>query len=250
VFSTSALIWLIRPLMAAESPEPSTSVVVSFVMAFAGGLSRISGVPGFDCPPGYTAFQFVFVLLQASAFGGIFTGFAVALDYESGFAWRLLLAAPRREGIVVGYVIGGLARCVATVTFVTGAALVAGMRIDGGGLDLVGLYGLALLVNVTATLFSCGLAMRARSMQAGPAMQIPVFLIPFLAPVYVPLDLLRGWIHGVASYNPATLLWETGRAFLAGSPEDVLAAFGVAAALVALFVVWALCGLRKAEAAA
>ena len=40
--------------------------------------------------------------------------------------------------------------------------------------------------------------MRLRTMQAGPAMQMPVFLVLFLAPVYVPLDLLSGWLHAVA----------------------------------------------------
>ena len=107
--------------------------------------------------------------------------------------------------------------------------------IDGPAVDLVGLFGLALLVNMASTLFATGVAMRARSMQAGPAMQIPVFIILFLAPVYVPLDLLRGWIHGVASYNPATLLLEAGRALIAGSPEHVLAAFAAAVGLAALF---------------
>ena len=81
---------------------PSMVFPLVFLIAFAGGLSRVSGVPGFDYPPGYTTFQYAFVLLQASAFGGIFTGFAVALDWESGFARRLMLAAPRREGRRVG----------------------------------------------------------------------------------------------------------------------------------------------------
>ena len=57
-------------------------------------------MPGFDFPSGYTAFQFVFVLLQSAAFGGVFTGFGIARDFESGFARRLLLAAPNRIGIV------------------------------------------------------------------------------------------------------------------------------------------------------
>ena len=61
--------------------------------------------------------------------------------------------------------------------------------------------------------------MRLRTMQAGPAMQIPVFLILFLAPVYVPLDLLTGWIHGVASVNPLTALLEAGRGFISGNPS-------------------------------
>ena len=46
--------------------------------AFAGGLSRISHLPAFDFPQGYTAFQFVFVLLQSAAFTGVFTGFGIA----------------------------------------------------------------------------------------------------------------------------------------------------------------------------
>ena len=78
-----------------------------FFTAFAGGLSRVGNVPGFDFPTGYTAFQFVFVLLQSAAFGGVFTGFGIARDFENGFARRLLLAAPNRSGIVLGYALGG-----------------------------------------------------------------------------------------------------------------------------------------------
>jgi ABC-2 type transport system permease protein len=79
-----------------------------FFTAFAGGLSQVQNVPGFDFPDGYTAFQFVFVLLQSAAFGGVFTGFGVARDFEGGFAKRLLLAAPHRSGIVLGYALAAL----------------------------------------------------------------------------------------------------------------------------------------------
>ena len=75
---------------------PSIIFPLFFLIAFAGGLSRISDVPNFHYAPGYTSFQFVFVFLQSAAFGGVFTGFAVARDFDSGFARRLLLSAPRR----------------------------------------------------------------------------------------------------------------------------------------------------------
>ena len=55
---------------------PSIIFPLFFFTAFAGGLSSVGNVPGFDFPSGYTAFQFVFVLLQSAAFGGVFTGFA------------------------------------------------------------------------------------------------------------------------------------------------------------------------------
>jgi len=228
---------------------PAVIFPLFFFTAFAGGLSRISSVPGFDFPPGYTAFQFVFVLCQSAAFGGIFTGFSVARDFESGFARRLFLAAPRREAIVLGYVLAALARAMFTMGLITVVALVVGMQVDGSAIDIFGLYGLALLLNVAAILFAAGVAMRLRTMQAGPAMQMPVFLTLFLAPVYVPLDLLSGWIEAVASVNPATALLEAGRSLISGRPEHVALAFAVGFGLIALFTVWAQRSLRSAERA-
>ena len=228
---------------------PALLFPLFFFTAFAGGLSTISNVPGFDFPTGYTAFQFVFVLLQSAAFGGVFTGFGIARDFETGIGRRLMLASPQRSGIIAGYAIAALARAFITWTILTTVALVAGMEIHGGAVDLVGLYGLAILVNLAAALWAAGVAMRVRSIQGGPLMQLPVFLILFLAPVYVPLDLLQGWIEAVASFNPVTLLVESGRGLISGEPTGILAAFAVAAALVAIFVVWAWTGLRRAEAA-
>ena len=91
--------------------------------------------------------------------------------------------------------------------------------------------------------------MRLRTIQAGPLMQMPVFLILFFAPVYVPHDLLQGWIHGAATVNPLTYLLETGRGFVAGDAPHVAAAFAIALGLGLLFWIWAFRGLRSAEAA-
>ncbi|MFL5959713.1 MAG: ABC transporter permease [Gaiellaceae bacterium] len=220
-----------------------------FFTAFAGGLSHIHDVRGFSYPEGYTAFQFVFVMLQSAAFGGVFTGFGIARDFETGFARRLLLAAPNRSGIVLGYAIAALCRWLVTAAVLTTVAFAVGMKVGGGGVDLPALYVLAAVVNAAAVLWACGVAMRLRSMQAGPIMQMPVFLVLFFAPVYVPLNLLQGWIHAVAVVNPLTRVLEAGRSFVAGSPTDVATAFGAAAGLTLLFSFWALRGLRKAEAA-
>jgi ABC-2 type transport system permease protein len=228
---------------------PSLMFPLFFFVAFAGGLSRIDQVPGFDYPPGYTAFQFVFVLLQSAAFGGVFTGFGIARDFESGFGRRLLLSAPHRTGIVLGYAAAALVRWAVTAAFVTVVALIAGMDVAGSGIDLVGLFTLGLIINLAAVLWAAGVALRLRTMQAGPVMQMPVFLILFFAPVYVPLALLQGWIHDVARVNPITRVLEAGRGFLAGTPTEVGLAFGVAVALVLFFSLWALRGLRSAEQA-
>ena len=228
---------------------PTMLFPLFFFTAFAGGLSQLREIPGFDYPPGYTAFQFVFVLLQSAAFSGVFTGFGVARDFESGFAKRLLLAAPHRSGIVLGYGLAALFRWLVVAVMLTVVALVAGMEIGGGAVDLVGLYGLALLVNFCGFFWAGGIAMRFRTLQAAPLMQMPVFLVLFFAPVYVPLELLEGWIEAVASVNPVTYLLETGRGFVAGDAPHVLGAFAIAIGMGVAFWTWAFLGLRKAEIA-
>ena len=228
---------------------PSVAFPLFFFTAFAGGLSQVRNVPGFDYEPGYTTFQFAFVLLQAAAFGGVFTGFGIARDFENGFARRLLLAAPNRTGIVLGYALAAAVRWVVTAAILTAVALAVGMNVFGGPLDVFGLYLLALLVNVAGILWASGVAMRLRTMQAGPVMQMPVFLTLFFAPVYVPLGLLTGWIEVLATLNPLTYVLEAVRDMLAGGDVDVLLAYGVALALMAAFGAWALRGLRRAEAA-
>jgi ABC-2 type transport system permease protein len=228
---------------------PSLMFPLFFFTAFAGGLSRVEEIPGFDFPDGYTAFQFVFVLLQSAAFAGVFTGFGIARDFESGFMRRLMLAATNRRGIILGYALSTLVRWITVAALMTVVALLARMEIGGNGVDLFGLYVLGLLLNVAGTLWAAGVAMRLRTQQAAPVMQMPVFLVLFFAPVYVPLDLLEGWIHGVASVNPLTALLEAGRGLISGRPELTLAAFAIVVGLIAGFAAWALRGLRRAEAA-
>jgi ABC-2 type transport system permease protein len=228
---------------------PSLAFPLFFFAAFVGGLSGIREVPGFDFPSGYAAFQFVFVLLQSAAFAGVFTGFGIARDFDSGFMRRLMLAAPNRSGIVLGYTLSALVRWLTVAAVVTVVALLAKMQIGGDGVDLFGLYALGLLLNLAGTFWATGVAMRLRTAQAAPVMQMPVFLILFFAPVYVPLDLLEGWIHAIATVNPVTALLEAGRGLISGRPEQTVAAFAIVAGLIGGFVLWAIRGLRRAEAA-
>ena len=94
-------------------------------------------------------------------------------------------------------------------------------------------------------MWSAGIAMRFRSIQAGPLMQMPVFLLLFFAPVYVPLDLLSGAMHAVAVLNPITYVLEAGRSLISGQPEEVALAFALAAALAGALVAL---GLPRAAA--
>jgi ABC-2 type transport system permease protein len=228
---------------------PSVLFPLFFFTAFAGGLSGISRAPNFNFPAGYTSFQFVFICFQASAFGGVFTGFAIAADFEFGFARRLLLAAPNRGGIVIGYALTAMTRAAFVLSIVFATGLLTGMRVDGSVGNLLVLFLLAMGTSAVSTLWAAGIAMRLRTLQAGPVIQMPIFILLFLAPVYVPLALVTGWVHTVATYNPVTALLEAGRGLISGAPTKTAIAAGCLAGLFALVVLWARGGLRSAEQA-
>jgi ABC-type multidrug transport system permease subunit len=159
------------------------------------------------------------------------------------------LAAPSRLGVLAGYTLAAMVRAFVTGLLLFAVGIATGMQVDGSGVDLFGLIVLALLVNFTAAMWAAGVAMRLRTIQAGPAMQMPVFIILFLAPVYVPLELLSGWVEAVAHLNPFTALVDGGRDFIAGTDVNFLLVFGCALGLGALFLAWAVRGVRAAELA-
>jgi len=220
---------------------------IFFFVAFAGGLTRVGSIPGFEYAAGYIAFQYVWALLQAVSMGGAFTGFSIAGDFENGFARRLMLAAPDRRGIILGYTLASLTRGVLTGFLTTVVALLFGMRV--GVPNLAGVVMLAVLVNIAATLFGAGIAMLMRTQQAGPVIRTPNFLVIFLAPVFVPLNLLEGWIHTLATFNPFTVILNAGRGFFVDDLTSLGPALAVSAALILIFALWALYGLRRAERA-
>lgn len=227
---------------------PPLLFAVFFFVAFVGGLGALGASPAFAYPD-FKAFVFVFVALQSAVIGGVFVGVALAGDLESGAAGRLALAAPRHGPILAGYLLASVLRAGLTTVALFGLAVPAGMHVGAGVLQLAAFVTLMLISTVAASLFAFGVALRLPTVQAAPLMQIPMFLVMFLAPVYTPRPLMTGWVRAVANVNPTTLLLETGRALLAGEPGRLLASFTAALLATALFAVWAARGLRAADLA-
>ena len=227
---------------------PSLVFPLFFFAAFAGGLSAVSNAPDFDYP-NYSTFQYVFVLMQSAIFGGVFTGFAIASDFELGFARRMLLALHNRTALIAGYVLTALIRALFVWIVVTAVALATGAEFAAGVGDLLEILLIAVLLNFAATLFASGLAMRFRTLQAAPLIQLPAFLIIMTAPVYVPRELIEGWVATAADVNPMTAMLEAGRNLIIGAPAETLVALAIVAGLILVMLNWARTGLRRAEAA-
>ena len=187
-------------------------------------------------------------MLQASAFIGVFTGIAIAADFESGFGRRLLLAAANRLGIIAGYALGAAFRTIAIIILLQVVAR-RGCRWTAGPSTSAGYTRSRCSYPSVRRCSPPALPCCTRTVQSGPAMQIPVFLVLFLAPVYVPRELLSGWIETAAGVNPFTPIVEAGRDLVAGRAVDAGIAYGIALVLLAVTGVWAISGLRAAERA-
>jgi ABC-2 type transport system permease protein len=218
-----------------------------FLAAFSGALSPLFYVEGFSYSQGYTAFVYGFVILQAAAFGGIFTGYSTARDWDIGFAPRLFLATPRRAPIIAGYVAVAVIRSLIAGTVLTAAVLVAGMKSHAGFTQGALLVAMVIVVAMITSLWACGVAMRIRATRGGPLMYTPILVVLFATPVYVPRSLLHGWLGAVVQRNPMTYMVEGSRSLLAGADQAVARGLAFGAVLLALALVWAILGVRHAE---
>ncbi|MDQ4125375.1 MAG: ABC transporter permease [Actinomycetota bacterium] len=146
-------------------------------------------------------------LLQAAGFSGAATGVNLARDIEQGWFDRLLLGPAPRSVLLLGIVGSASLRALFPSTFV----LVIGFAI---GIDWPGLDGLALaylLVMGFAAAAACWgtiMALRFRTQQAAPLMQVVVFASILFSTAYAPEDLLAGWLRSVAEVNPARYILE------------------------------------------
>jgi ABC-type multidrug transport system permease subunit len=235
----------------AKSPPlllPALMFPLLLFAAFAGGLSALGASPSFGYP-NYTTFQFVWVLIQAAGITGAQTGLALAEDFESGFARRMLLATRGRFPVIAGYALTAVVRTTVVIAALFAVGLIAGMEVSGTAIQVAAMVALALMYALAVTMWGAGVALRSRSVQAaGPAIQMPILILAFLVPVYTPRPLLADWIQAVADWNPLTAVLEAGRGLIVGEPVSVALAFGVSGGLIALFTLWAVAGLRGAEA--
>jgi ABC-2 type transport system permease protein len=225
---------------------PPVLIPLFMFAAFSGALSGLASTKAFKYYD-FTAFEFIFVLMMASMLSAAFSSFEASHDYEQGFGSRLMLAAPRRMAILLGYVLYGFARFLITMAIVWGVALATGMDIKGGPLDIAGILGLMALLNLATMLYALGISLRLQSSAAGMLVTVPVFILLFLTPVFIPRGQLSGWLKTAADYNPLTPVIESGRGFMAKDPTRVLVAYGVTAGMLVFFALFAIRGMVKAS---
>lgn len=189
---------------------PSLIMPVFFVVAFAGAFSGLVNLPGFPVPK-MIDWILPMTTLQGCAFAGITTGMAVARDLENGFFDRFVMSPAPRTALLAGPLLASVLRAFFPLVLLPIIGLLGGANFQEGVYTLwplaVGGLGTALI----AGMWAVGLALRARSSQAAPMMQMPMFLAFFVSTAQMPIELLSGWVKVVARFNPMTNVLELAR---------------------------------------
>ena len=221
---------------------PSLVMPVFFMVAFSGPFAALVNIPGF--PTDHILDWVVpFTALQGCAFAGLTTGLGVARDLESGFYDRILLSPAPRLSLLAGSLVAGVLRSCIALTLMIAVGFIAGANFREGlaGIAVLAVAGFGLALAGSA--WSIGLALRFKTMQAAPLMQMGVFVTIFLSTAQMPLELLTGWLDNVARYNPLTQVLALARQGFLGEVTWAVTSDGLVA-LVGMFVVLGLFAYR------
>jgi ABC-type multidrug transport system permease subunit len=206
------------------------------------GLSAVFGkltlLPGFTTST-YQSFLIPVSMLQGAGFTGAATGVNLARDIEQGWFDRLLAAPVPRWTLLAGMVSAASLRALIPATVLLAVGLSLGVSWPGIGGLVLAIF-LVMGMALVAALWGTALALRFRTQSAAPLMQAGMLLLILTTTAYAPLDLLTGWLHFTATYNPARFVVEAARqGFLGGVTwsatwHGIVAMLGMLALLGAL----------------
>jgi len=194
---------------------PALLMPIFQTIAFSGTFFAITRLPGFPTDRSVN-WYLPLAVTMGSAFAGLAIGFTTIRDIESGYYDRLRMSPAPRRALILGPLLSAWARVVLVVTIVLLAGLLLGARLSDGPLGIVLLYITGLGVSAIGTGWGLGLAYRFGDMRAAALMQLTLFLSMFLTPAQAPMTVLRGWLHGVARFNPFTNVLRLARAGFVG----------------------------------
>ena len=187
--------------------------------------------------------------VQGASFGAMGVSFGLINDMQTGFFDRLLMAPTKRWSLVVGPIVGSIARAALPVALVIVVGFLGGMNVPGGWLAIVMVIVAAVGIALVASAFALGLTYRMRNMGAATLTQFAVFFTIFLSTSQVPLSSMAGWLHAVARINPMTNVLRLARQGLLGDVtwDQTWGGLLAIAVMLVLSGWFALSGLKSLE---
>jgi ABC-2 type transport system permease protein len=164
-------------------------------------------------------------------------------DLERGYFDKLILTPVSRPALLLGPILAGSVILGFQAAIVVAVALLLGLHSATGVLGLLAVIGLAVLLGTGFAGFTVSAALGSGSAAATQGASFLCFPLTFLAPTFVPLELLSGWLAVAAQLNPITYVLEAMRALLNTGWDGAAIWKGVLACLILAVVTYTLAAI-------
>lgn len=208
-------------------------------------FSKAAELPGYG-GASFLSFIIAVGFLQGAGFTGAATGVNLARDIEQGWFDRLLLAPVPRFALLAGIVGSAALRTLLPASFLFLVGEIFGAAWPGIE-EVVLMVPLICGYAAVAACWGAIIALRFKTQQAAPLMQVGMFAATLFTTAYAPFALLTPWLERIARVNPVTYILEGIRQGYVGDVEwaTTWPAFVALLGLLAVFGALALRSMRR-----
>jgi ABC-2 type transport system permease protein len=223
-----------------EALLPPIAISVFFLIIYDSTLGKASGfIPNIG-GNSYLGFILPLSIVSSSLSGAGIAAQNLVRDIESGYFDKLLLTPISRGTLLIAPILAGAFILGFQASIVVGIGLLMGLEPATGFLGLLAVIGLAILLGTGFAGFTVSAALGSGSAAATQGASFIFFPLTFLAPTFVPLDLLDGWLKTAARINPITYVLEAMRELINQSWDGTALWQGVLACLLLAGAMYAL----------
>ncbi len=177
-----------------------------FLAVNTGGAGSAVDLPEFPEVNGFLDFQLAGAAVQATMLSAVSAGTSLALDIETGFMDRLMIAPISRSSVVLGRLVANVAMGFMAGVWFIAIGLIFGAIIVGG---VFGVLLFIILAGLTAGAFgTIGAAIALKSGRVSVVQGVfpLVFVILFLSSAFFPQQLLEEPAKAVSQVNPMSYI--------------------------------------------
>lgn len=162
----------------------------------------------------YLGFILPLSIVSASLSGAGIAAQNLVRNIESGYFDKLLLTPINRSALLTGTIMSGAVILGLQAALVLGVAILMGLRVETGLLGALAVIGMSVLLGLGFAGFTMSAALGSGNAAVTQSASFVFFPLTFLAPTFVPLELLSGWLRVAARLNPITYVLEAMRAII------------------------------------
>ena len=162
----------------------------------------------------YLGFILPLSIVSASLSGAGIAAQNLVRNIENGYFDKLLLTPIARSALLTGTILSGAVILGLQAALVLAVALLMGLNIVTGMLGALAVIAMSVLLGLGFAGFTMSAALGSGNAAVTQSASFVFFPLTFLAPTFVPLELLSGWLRVLAQLNPITYVLQAMRAII------------------------------------